>query len=284
VFVADSQMAAHEANAEALANLRANLQELGLRLEDVPVVFQFNKRDLNQIQSLDAMRRALNPGGAPDFEAAALHGVGVFETLKTVSRAALGAVRTKVSEENRREPVSRAPAPRPAAPAVAVATPRAAIPQTKAPASSVTHSLSELVPDPSSIAEVKVEFAEEVTGKFEVRPVATLDPTDLEQELEKLRTAAERAKASATTSREMDRLVAGLLDGGKGTRQEVKRKATVEVPEKALRGATGFRLSLVFEKDGRDEVVENVLLVKLVGNTRQLDRLNLKLDLDLKGR
>ena len=284
VFVADSQEAAQEANAEALANLRANLEELGLRIDDVPVVFQYNKRDLNQIQSLDVMRRELNPGGAPDFEAAALHGVGVFETLKTISRVALGAVRTRVAEENRQEPVSRGSAARPAPPAVAAATPRAAIPQPKAAASSVTHSLSELVPDPSSIAEVKVEFAEEVTGKFEVRPVATLDRTDLVQELEKLRTAAERAKASATTSREMDRLVAGLLDGGKGTRQEVKRKATVEVPEKALRGATGFRLNVVFEKDGRDEVVESVLLVKLVGNTRQLDRLNLKLDLDLKSR
>jgi hypothetical protein len=147
----------------------------------------------------------------------------------------------------------------------------------------VSHPLSELVPDPSAIQEVKVEFAEEVTGKFDVRPVATLERTDLEQELEKLRTAATRAKTSASASREMDRLVAGLLEGGKGTRQEVKRKATVEVPEQALRGATGFRLNLVFEKDGRDQVVENVLLVKLVGNTRQLDRLNLKLDLDLKG-
>ena len=282
VFVADSQMAAHEANAEALANLRANLEELGLRFDEVPVVFQYNKRDLTQIQPLDVMRQELNPGGAPDFEAAALHGVGVFETLKTVSRVALGAVRTKVAEENRREPAAPRKVVRPAPPAASAPPPPMA--QPKAAASSVAHSLSELVPDPSSIAEVKVEFAEEVTGKFEVRPVATLDPTDLEQELEKLRAAAGRAKASAIASREMDRLVAGLLEGGKGTRQEVKRKATVEVPEKALRGATGFRLNVVLEKDGRDEVVENVLLVKLVGNTRQLDRLNLKLDLDLKGR
>jgi signal recognition particle receptor subunit beta len=282
VFVADSQMAAHEANAEALANLRANLEELGLRFDDIPVVFQYNKRDLNQIQSLDVMRRELNPGGAPDFEAAALHGVGVFETLKTVSRVALSAVRTRVAEENRREPAPPGKVVRPAPPEAS--SPPPAMPEPKAAASPVAHSLSELVPDPSSIAEVKVEFAEEVTGKFEVRPVATLDRTDLEQELEKLRAAAGRAKASAIASREMDRLVAGLLDGGKGTRQEVKRKATVEVPEKALRGATGFRLNVVLEKDGRDEVVENVLLVKLVGNTRQLDRLNLKLDLDLKGR
>jgi hypothetical protein len=228
------------------------------------------------------MRRELNPGGAPDFEAAALHGVGVFETLKTVSRVALSAVRTRVAEENRREPAPPGKVVRPAPPEAS--SPPPAMPEPKAAASPVAHSLSELVPDPSSIAEVKVEFAEEVTGKFEVRPVATLDRTDLEQELEKLRAAAGRAKASAIASREMDRLVAGLLDGGKGTRQEVKRKATVEVPEKALRGATGFRLNVVLEKDGRDEVVENVLLVKLVGNTRQLDRLNLKLDLDLKGR
>ena len=89
-------------------------------------------------------------------------------------------------------------------------------------------------------------------------------------------------RAAAAASREADRMVAGLLEGGKGTRQEVKRKATVEVPDRALKGATGFRLNMVFEKDGREETVEGVLLVKLVGNTLKLDRLNLKLELDLK--
>jgi hypothetical protein len=150
--------------------------------------------------------------------------------------------------------------------------------------SSSANPLSDLVPDPGDVAEVKVEFAEEITGKHDVRPVASLDHLDIEQELAKLRTVAGKGRASAAANREADRMVAGLLEGGKGTRQEVKRKATVEVPDSALKGATGFRLNVVFEKDGREEEVEGVLLVKLVGNTLKLDRLNLKLDLDLKTR
>ena len=284
VFVADSQTAAQEANAESLANLKANLKELGLRYEDVPTVFQYNKRDLPHTAPLDAIRTKLNPKGAPEFEAAALHGVGVFETLKAISRLSLGTIRSKVSEESRR--------PEPARPSVAVKAPAVraltapATPAPSRPSAPTRHRspLDDLVPDPSEIAEVGVEFAEEVTGKHEVRPVATLDPLDIEQELEKLRTMADRARGAATQSREMDRMVAGLLDGGKGTRQEVKRKLSVEVPDKALKGATGFRLHLVFEQGGRQELVEDILLVKLVGDTRKLDRLNLKLDVDLKSR
>ena len=287
VFVVDSQNAAQEANAESLANLKANLTELGLRYESVPIVFQYNKRDLPQTASLEAIRSRLNPAGAPDFEAAALHGVGVFETLKAISRLSLGSIRSKVAEENRRpEPAwvpaaVKAPAPRvTATPAPAHPAPRPA----PSPRASQSNPLGDLVPEPSEIAEVGVEFAEEVTGKHEVRPVATLGALDIEQELEKLRTMAGRARSTAAQSREMDRMVAGLLDGGKGTRQEVKRKLSVEVPDRTLRGATGFRLHLVFEQGGREEIVENVLLVKLVGDTRKLDRLNLKLDVDLKGR
>ena len=285
VFVADSQNAAQEANAESLANLRTNLEELGLRCEDVPTVFQYNKRDLPQTASLAAIRAKLNPAGAPDFEAAALHGVGVFETLKAISRLSLGTIRSKVSEENRRPEPARvslsAKAPSVRAPA-APAPP----PPRSGPSSRRGHAnpLGDLVPEPSEIAEVRVEFAEEVTGKHEVRPVATLDPLDIEQELEKLRALAAQTRGAAAANREMDRMVAGLLDGSRGSRQEVKRKLSVEIPERALRGATGFRLHLVFEQGGREELIEDVLLVKLVGDTRKLDRLNLKLDVDLKAR
>jgi hypothetical protein len=285
VFVADSQSVAQEANAESLGNLRANLQELGLRIENTPLVLQYNKRDLTHIVPLEEMRASLNPGGLPDFEAAALHGVGVFETLKAISRVSLGAIRTKVAEDPPHTPGTRtsplfrpqtpAPPPPPSKP-----TP---VDRPRAGARPSSNPLHDLVPDPQDVAEVKVEFAEEGTGKHEVRAVSTLGRLDIEQELEKLRTEAARAKETGP-GREMDRLVAGLLDAGKGTRQEVKRKATVEVPERALKGATGFRLNLVFERDGREEIVDSVLLVKLVGNTRKLDRLNLKLDLDLKSR
>jgi hypothetical protein len=293
VFVADSQTVAKEANEESLDNLKTNLHELGQSLADVPMVYQYNKRDLTHIRPLQELRKSLNLHGAPEFEAAALHGVGVFETLKAISRVALGSIRSKVAEENRPKeaaatsvtPASRATVAAPAPPvAAAPPAPPSVRPAAALRPATSANPLSDLVPDPTQVAEVKVEFAEEVTGKHDVRPVTTLDSLDIEQELAKLRTVTGRSKANAAASREADRMVAGLLEGGKGTRQEVKRKATVEVPDAALKGATGFRMNIVFEKDGQEETVEGVLLVKLVGNTLKLERLNLKLDLDLKTR
>src|SRR5262245_37755655 len=77
-FVADSQAAAMDTNQESLKNLRVNLAELGLAFDQVPLVFQFNKRDIRNILPIDKLNEVLNPEGAPFFEAAALHGIGVF--------------------------------------------------------------------------------------------------------------------------------------------------------------------------------------------------------------
>src|SRR6266581_8503448 len=110
VFVADSQAAALEPNEESLANLKTNLEELGTSADLVPVIFQYNKRDLRNILPVDRLQKALNPGGAAFFEAAAVHGLGVFETLKDISRHALSAIRAKIAEENRKQREAAAPA------------------------------------------------------------------------------------------------------------------------------------------------------------------------------
>src|SRR5882672_4003972 len=110
VFVADSQSPALEPNEESLANLKANLEELGTSFEQVPVVFQYNKRDLRNILAVDRLQKALNPGGKAYFEAAAVHGLGVFETLKDVSRHALSSIRAKITEETKKQREAAAPA------------------------------------------------------------------------------------------------------------------------------------------------------------------------------
>src|SRR4051812_26111972 len=97
VFVADSQVAAFDATVESFKNLETNLAEMNLTPDDLPLVLQFNKRDIRNIVPVDKLNEVLNPQGRPFFEAAALHGIGVFETLKAVSRLALSSVRTKVS-------------------------------------------------------------------------------------------------------------------------------------------------------------------------------------------
>lgn len=99
VFVADSQVPALEPNEESLANLKQNLEELGLSVPELPFVVQYNKRDLRNILPVEKLEEQLNPTGVPSFEAAAIHGVGVFETLKEISGLALDQVRKRLAEE-----------------------------------------------------------------------------------------------------------------------------------------------------------------------------------------
>jgi hypothetical protein len=86
VFVADSQIERMEANIESIENLRINLAEQGYNLDKVPFIIQYNKRDLPNVVPLDEMKKALNPRGVPDFEASAVEGTGVFDTLKAVAK------------------------------------------------------------------------------------------------------------------------------------------------------------------------------------------------------
>jgi hypothetical protein len=89
VFVADSQIERMEANLESMENLRVNLAEQGYDLKQIPYVIQYNKRDLPNAAPLDEMRKLCNPMGAPEFEACATTGEGVFETLKAVAKDVL---------------------------------------------------------------------------------------------------------------------------------------------------------------------------------------------------
>jgi small GTP-binding protein len=95
VFVADSQEARMDANAESLRNLEDNLNENGFELKTVPYVLQFNKRDLPSAMLVDDMYRLLNFKGEPTFEAVATKGIGVFETLKAVAKQVLYELRSR---------------------------------------------------------------------------------------------------------------------------------------------------------------------------------------------
>jgi len=89
VFVADSQEARMDANIEAIANLRQNLQEQGYDLATMPYALQFNKRDLPSAVALAELEKALRIKGEPVFEAVATTGDGVFETLKAIIKLVL---------------------------------------------------------------------------------------------------------------------------------------------------------------------------------------------------
>ncbi len=87
VFVADSQAERMEENMQSLENLRKNLDQQGYNIQEIPLVFQYNKRDLPNAMSVVDLRTALNRFNAPDFEATANAGSGVFEALRTVSKS-----------------------------------------------------------------------------------------------------------------------------------------------------------------------------------------------------
>ncbi|HZX35084.1 MAG TPA: GTPase domain-containing protein [Thermodesulfobacteriota bacterium] len=89
IFVADSQVERMDANIESLENMKSNLEEHGYNIAKLPYVIQYNKRDVADPVPLDEMKRVLNPEGAPDYEAIAVKGDGVFETLKTVVKLVL---------------------------------------------------------------------------------------------------------------------------------------------------------------------------------------------------
>ncbi len=89
VFVADSQAMRMEANEESLDNLRDNLKEQAYDIEKVPLVMQYNKRDLPDVASPEDLSRRLNPLRRPEFNAVATTGEGVFDTLKEIAKGVL---------------------------------------------------------------------------------------------------------------------------------------------------------------------------------------------------
>ena len=89
VFVADSQRAQREENVESFRNLQVNLLEQGVDPRTIPIVLQYNKRDLPDVMSMDALDDLLNYRDLPRYEARALSGAGVFDTLRGISSEVL---------------------------------------------------------------------------------------------------------------------------------------------------------------------------------------------------
>lgn len=89
VFVADSQVEKMEANLESLQGLKNNLEEQGYDFNKLPIVMQWNKRDLPNTTSVQDLEKKLNKNDFPSFESIATTGEGVFETLKMISKLVL---------------------------------------------------------------------------------------------------------------------------------------------------------------------------------------------------
>ena len=89
VFCADSQLTRMDANVESYENLKINLREQGYDPDRIPLVIQYNKRDLSNVASTAELHTLLNNRNVPEFEASAMTGTGVFETLKAIIKLVL---------------------------------------------------------------------------------------------------------------------------------------------------------------------------------------------------
>ena len=95
VFVADSQLERMEANIQSLADMQQHLADQGIDPDKIPLVIQYNKRDLTNAVPIDELQKALNPRNLPWFEAVASQGIGVFETLKAIAKVVMQELQKK---------------------------------------------------------------------------------------------------------------------------------------------------------------------------------------------
>jgi signal recognition particle receptor subunit beta len=254
VFVADSQRAMLQANRESFSNLEENLREIGLTVDELPLVLQYNKRDLKDICAVDEIDRALNRGGWPAYEAAALHGQGVFETLRAISKLTLLSLKRRLGQSSipaaRPRPAPAAPAPRPAP----AAAPRSA---------------------PESPAPVAVRAAPAPAAG---RPPAAAEPPrarrelDILAELEKIREQGPRAPKAEAPPR-------GAGPALNGSRS-IDDRLRFEMARADLRRARRLSLQLRVE-DGAEQLLELFEGGWDVEDPETLERLRLHLDIAL---
>ena len=208
VFVADSQRPMREANVESFHSLTENLRELGLEMDDLPLVLQYNKRDLKNILTEEELAGDLNPDGHyTSFLASAITGEGIFETLKEITKITLKKLRKRMaapqpeaSPRSARAPSppssSQAVSPRPTPPhrSPSIPTPPSQLP-TAAPATISAASLAlaaeegvgddmpvfgpTAAPD-APVPEEQPQTPDEEPGAESVSSPADETPTDLE--------------------------------------------------------------------------------------------------------
>jgi signal recognition particle receptor subunit beta len=286
VFVADSQRAMKDADIESFANLKTNLAEIGVSLDEVPLAFQYNKRDLANILSVEELDEALNRDKTHEsYEASAILGQGVFETLKAISRLTLRSLKKRMSGEDRPSRPTTPPAPKPpppreaapppvptesAAPPVEEARPAVPTPGEMAEAERATIALSRTpvgepirVPRPVDTGPTEIEF-EPDTVSFAQSAQATPTPeegvkhvrvgsnVDILAELERLRkNATSLSPASRPTRRASSGVsVDDLLANSLNHRKEVSRVFDVDVSRREL--ASGHHVAVTLQFTDRD--------------------------------
>jgi len=281
VFVADSQKAMLDANIESLGNLRENLAEIGLEIDEMPVVFQLNKRDLPNALSREDLQKALDPKGLHEFvEASAVTGTGVFETLKLISKLTLKNLRTRMMGDQ------------PAASAVApiikdrglqtVEAPPETAPEAPAPAP------PEPVPAPTSEAAperaaAEVEPAEMVASAAEEPEPEEIPDVEEEKKKPEPDVKTVRVRSSIDVMAELDALRKKATQGMK--RREGPAAGAAPAPTKTImiaadrHASEASRIRVVVQMESPDgEVLQSSESFLEIGEERR-HQINVKIDL-----
>jgi signal recognition particle receptor subunit beta len=128
-FVCDSQEAMLDANLESYENMRQNLEANEIDPDEIPVVLQYNKRDLPNALPIEIMNERMNPSNFPFYEAIAVKGVGVEDTLKAVTKLVFKSLSVKYGDGAvAPSPPGRAPGPPRVAPSPPTPAPPALSP------------------------------------------------------------------------------------------------------------------------------------------------------------
>jgi mutual gliding-motility protein MglA len=285
VFVADSQRPMNEANIESLKDLEKNLVDMGLTLKGIPLVLQYNKRDLPNILTTQELDQALNWNSWPTVESSAVNGMGVFDTLKAISRTTLGSLKHKLSRpEPTVIPVAPPPAATVAPTAPAAVSPPPAIPARPAPPMAETAAIpgaGSTSPIPASIpAPLASAAASLLDVEFDTRQTKGSD--------QELATTAPKVKTVSVTARrvasELDRIresllgpllaptqpkvkdLAPALEDIRQAADQAKRAEAdivVEVPFELLQNLEGIHLSLQIMCDQKRHSIPGGVLAEV---------------------
>lgn len=289
VFIADSQVPMMEANIESLANLRQNLAEQNLSLDEIPLVYQYNKRDLKNILSIDELNKNINTKNLPYFEAAAIYGKGVFETLKGVSKITLITIRKKAFQQAQIKKTT-----------VTLSTPSSPVTTQEEIAPSVAQKekilTQERIPaakptfiSKQDLEKEKVEFAEVTNERAQkssvaLKKISLRSMEEIEKQLQMLREESTRPRTPTEDGKKFaEEAIQSILKPVQVAIEEeqVTKKIRIKIDSADLQKIKKLTIDLFLAGDNIRKNFSNALSIDLHGDPQKPKKIKLDLDIEI---
>jgi signal recognition particle receptor subunit beta len=169
VFVCDSQEPMLDANVESVENLKENLEVNEIDAGEIPMVLQYNKRDLPNALPIEILNERLNVRNLPFYEAIALKGIGVEETLKGVTSLVFRSLASKYGGESPGAQSASTPAPSANAAALRAQAPPTPAPVTQAAVAEAAAPKPVPAPLPALNLEPAMDSSEDLLDSLELQ-------------------------------------------------------------------------------------------------------------------